>query len=187
MDSRSGTATPHTAPVAVREEASETSHQQLNPMHPRGSRFNTDITLHRPSFASRFASHAGSLRGEQGPLRLQNTYQLAPDADNRFDVSRVRKAMNAIMTSQLDDEKYDAEKCAQLSLQIAEKIKNRVKEMHFSRYKLVCNVTVGQHTSQSISCVSRCLWNTNSDNSASETYTSAALFAVATVHGIYVE
>jgi len=67
-------------------------------------------------------------------------------------------------------------------------VKTRVKqELFLPRYRLVASVMIGQDGGQSISIVSRSLWNAATDNFSSASYRNGSLFAVATVFAVYFE
>ena len=68
---------------------------------------------------------------------------------------------------------------------LSDVIKSRVKEMNFPRYKIICNVVIGQRQHQAIRFASRCLWNSNLVSCASASYENSTLFAIATVYGLY--
>ena len=91
------------------------------------------------------------------------------------------------MQSFLDGELYDAPKCAQLSKQIADVIKARVKELEMKRHKLMCAVVIAQCGGQAIHHVSRCLWDPDADGQASATFKNNSLIASATVFAVYYE
>ena len=55
------------------------------------------------------------------------------------------------------------------------------------RYRIVCTVMIGQLTGQSVRYVSRCMWDTATDSSASASYQNSSLFATATVFAVYFE
>ena len=74
-------------------------------------------------------------------------------------VERCRLDAGSLLESFLDGESYEARKCSQLAVQLSDVIKARTKELPLPRYKLVVNVTVGQSTGQSVSCVNRSRWN----------------------------
>ncbi|DBA67622.1 hypothetical protein WJX79_003344 [Trebouxia sp. C0005] len=48
-------------------------------------------------------------------------------------------------------------------------------------------VTLGQKKGQAMRVVSRCLWDTHSDSSASELYENETLYCVCQVYGLYYE
>ena len=77
-----------------------------------------------------------------------------------------------------------------LSKDIADKIKGACKDilgMPHSRYKLIVQVTIGQTKDQGVRIVSRCLWDTATDNYASATYRGPHVWASALVFGLYTE
>ena len=73
------------------------------------------------------------------------------------------------------------------SLEKALVIKDTVKELNYERYRIMCIVSIGQLDEQGIQLVSRCVWDTNRDTSASGSYKNKSLFAVATVFAVYLE
>ena len=72
-----------------------------------------------------------------------------------------------------------------MSLQLGEVIKDRIKALRLTRYKLVCLVVIGQNTGQAVRHASRCLWDAHNDSFASASYVNSSLFATATVYAIY--
>ena len=153
------------------------------------------VLNHRRVSTWRRGSYAPSLRTDRtdpshmdGPLvRLQNTYRTDPDPKEKFAPRQVKKVVENILSSYLEGEAYDPRKCAHLAQSLTDVIKKRVKEMNLPRYKIVCNVVIGQKQHQAIRCASRCLWNDNLDNSASASFENSTLFAMATVYGLYYE
>ena len=59
--------------------------------------------------------------------------------------------------------------------------------LSYPRYKIVVQVVLGQSKNQGVKIASRCLWDTETDNYASYTYTSESLWCTAMVFGLYVE
>jgi hypothetical protein len=57
----------------------------------------------------------------------------------------------------------------------------------YNRYKLVVQATIGEKKGQGVRNCSRCLWDTENDNFASESFQSMHLFATVTVFGLYFE
>ena len=119
--------------------------------------------------------------------RLENTYKMAPDDDKAFSRRRVEDAMRSVLASYLVDYTYDATSCARLTCDLSNMVKARVKEMGFARYKLVCQVIIGENHNQGVHVVSRFLWDKKTDTYATATYSNGELYAVATVYGLYFE
>ena len=141
---------------------------------------------------SNLAAQAKSERSEPAPptlfaVTMQNTYRTEPHPKEKFVASHVEKVIQGILRTYLEDQAYEPRKCALLAQTLTDIIKSRVKEMNMPRYKLICNVIIGQKRHQGVRCTSRCLWNSHLDSSASATYENSTLFASATVYGLYYE
>jgi hypothetical protein len=133
---------------------------------------------HRPDF-----SHLSNAM----PVKLQNTYRMEPEDEDTFRCPRVQRVIESVLNNFLQDETYAAAKCAALAQSIGDVIKGRVKDMGFTRYKLVCTVMIGENGDHSVQQANRCLWNTSTDNCAFGTFKNKTLFAVAAVYGVYFE
>jgi hypothetical protein len=81
--------------------------------------------------------------------------------------------------------------CATFAKTLSDVIKNRVKELRFSRrYKYVSIVTIGQLPElclPSVMSAGRCVWSPDTDNFATVTWRKGDIFAVATIYAIYTE
>ncbi|NWI14891.1 TC1D4 protein, partial [Crypturellus soui] len=119
--------------------------------------------------------------------RYENTYKMQPDEGCKFSAARVQRVLEAALAGALKDTAYGAQSGAQLAHGLAELLRAQAKEVLPPRYKLVCNVVLGQQGQQSLLVASRALWDPQSDSFASATFSNATLFAVATVHGLYFE
>uniref|UniRef100_A0A8D2KW47 Tctex1 domain containing 4 n=1 Tax=Varanus komodoensis TaxID=61221 RepID=A0A8D2KW47_VARKO len=124
------------------------------------------------------------------PIReahYENTYKIQPDEGCKFNSFRMQQVLESVLASYLGDAKYNPANSGQLVQNLSDLIRNRVKDLTPSRYKLVCNVFLGQQANQGLLIASRSLWDVGNDSFASATFTNSSLFAVATVHGIYFE
>ncbi|XP_077190045.1 dynein light chain Tctex-type 4 [Paroedura picta] len=117
----------------------------------------------------------------------ENTYKTQPDEGCRFNAFQTQQVLESILASYLGDTKYNPANSGQLAQNLSDLIRNRAKELTPPRYKLVCNVFLGQQANQGLQISSRSLWDVENDNFASATFTNSYLFAVATVHGLYFE
>ncbi|XP_071117881.1 dynein light chain Tctex-type protein 2B-like [Haliotis cracherodii] len=121
-------------------------------------------------------------------VKIQNTFRLGPDKDDKFNASRAEQTMKRVLESYLDGEQYDNNLCNNLTRDLSEVIKARIKDLGFShRYKFVCVVTMGENRNQGLALSSRSVWNTDTDNYASATYSKGNLFAVAQIYATYFE
>ncbi|NXT74792.1 TC1D4 protein, partial [Zapornia atra] len=119
--------------------------------------------------------------------RLENTYKMQPDEGCKFDAGRVQRVLEGALSRALGAMVYSPQGSAPLIQSLAELLQSQVKEVAPPRYKLVCQVLLGQQGQQSLLVGSRALWDPENDSFASATFSNASLFAVATVHGVYFE
>lgn len=115
----------------------------------------------------------------------ENTYKTEPEV--RFQAGKVKAVIEDVFMRMLKDEKYDPKSCRQLVKTLTEIIKNRVKELNYNRYKIICVVNIGQLNEQGFRIGSRCCWDAKWDTFATANFTNKTLFAVASVWGVYYE
>ncbi|XP_069594095.1 dynein light chain Tctex-type 4 [Ranitomeya imitator] len=120
-------------------------------------------------------------------IQYENTFKMGPDLDFRFNPCRAQKALETILRSYLVDAKYNPITSGQLAQNLSDLIRSKLKEFTPARYKVVCNVFLGQMCHQGVQVSSRSLWDPQNDHFASASYSNASLFAVAMVHGLYYE
>lgn len=156
----------------------------MSRVEPRGSvQYNR-----RMSYASRSSVSGQSWGGPKHQVKVGNTYRMAPRPDEKFNSTAAERIMSGVMQSYLDGEKYDKFLCTNIAKNLADVIKDRMKDQNFSqRYKYVCVVSIGQKKDQGMAVSSRCVWNTETDNYASATFSKGDLLAVATLYACYFE
>uniref|UniRef100_A0A8D0HET6 Dynein light chain Tctex-type family member 5 n=1 Tax=Sphenodon punctatus TaxID=8508 RepID=A0A8D0HET6_SPHPU len=118
-------------------------------------------------------------------VQMENSYQLGPT--KRFPVVTVNNILKDVLTSYLQEKKYEAELCRQMTKTISEVIKARVKELMIPRYKIIVVIHIGQLNDQSMHIGSRCLWDPTSDTFSSYAFNNTSLFALANVYAVYFE
>lgn len=121
-------------------------------------------------------------------FKLENSYRMKPEQDEeRFESWRVEQMMLQVLQERLADVSYDYFRCQTLAKELAAEIQSRARDFRWARYKILCQVTLGQKTQQSVQVASRCLWDQAVDNYASVTYATQSVFAVAQCYGVYYE
>ncbi|XP_047446025.1 dynein light chain Tctex-type 5 [Mugil cephalus] len=118
-------------------------------------------------------------------ITMENTYQMEPY--QRFPVPAVTDILKDVLTSYLQEEKYEVEWSQKMTKTICEVIRARVKDLMIPRYKIVVLVHIGQLTGQSMQISSRCLWDASNDTFASYSFKNSSLYGVATVYAVYFE
>ena len=118
----------------------------------------------------------------------ENTYITEPEGYGegaKFQRHKVQEVLRQVIRERIDKQQYDPLKGAQITKQMADDLRERVKALGYSRYKLVVQVTLGQKSGQAMRIVSRCLWDTSTDSFASETYENETVYCVCQVYGLY--
>ena len=121
--------------------------------------------------------------------KSENTYKLGPDNDDgKFCAAKVRPLMTSVLERYLRGRRYEnPAEAATLCGILSRAIKDAVKTLGYSRYKIVCNVILGAAVKQSVHIASRCLGEADVDTHASAYYEDGNIYVVAIVHGIYYE
>lgn len=120
-----------------------------------------------------------------GKVFYENTYKLQPDV--KMPTKTVEAAVENVLREQFMNEAYESAKCKKNCKSICELIKEKVKGLISSRFKLVVVVHVGEKKGQGVRITSRCAWNENFDDFVTVYFTNSSLFVQATVYALYVE
>nr|XP_006818550.1 PREDICTED: tctex1 domain-containing protein 1-B-like [Saccoglossus kowalevskii] len=138
-----------------------------------------------------FRSHAMAMAIIQGrhaqKEKKYNTYRTQPDNDQRFKPKRVEQVIKEALQNHCEDEMYEPSTVGMLTRTLSDIIKTKVKELNYSRHKIIVHVILGSVNQQGVNMASRCLWSPDNDSYASAAYQNSSLFAVATVYGCYFE
>lgn len=126
----------------------------------------------------------------ENQFQYENTYITTPDGygdGQKFQRGVVQKVVQKIIDDKLTGLQYEPAKASQISKELSDMIKEKVKTMGYPRYKLLVQVTVGQRAGQCLRLATRCLWDTAADNSCSACFENESMFCVAMVFGLYYE
>ena len=94
--------------------------------------------------------------------------------------------MGDILRQKLTGATYHADNTSEWTREISDEIKQGLKEEQWKRYKIVVQVVIGEQRGEGVNMGARCLWDTNSDDFAQETFVNESLFCVAAAFGCYV-
>ncbi|KAK9828847.1 hypothetical protein WJX72_002390 [[Myrmecia] bisecta] len=134
-----------------------------------------------------------TLQPFQGPPKqvvYENTFITEPEGYGEhmvFKRHKVQEVLKQVLKERMEGQQYDPVKGAQHAKQLADDVREKVKALGYERHKLVVQVTLGQKKGQAMRIVSRCLWDTHSDASASEYYENETMYCVCQVYGLYIE
>ena len=116
---------------------------------------------------------------------LHNTYRLEPV--KKFEHWKVTEIIKKTFEEHLMGENYDHEVCHHMSKILADVIKEQVKSLQFSRYKIISVVSIGQNREQSVTMATRSVWDPRFDSYAQYSFEREDIFAIGIVYGIYFE
>lgn len=104
-----------------------------------------------------------------------------------FFAHKIKSLMDELLEEKLENEVYDAQSCKTKCLKLCEDIKQKVKELGMTRYRIICHVSIGSCSGQGLIMASRFMWNDIKDNFVTSTFRNVSLFAVANVFGVLKE
>lgn len=116
---------------------------------------------------------------------FENTYRLQPC--KKFRPVQVQTVIETVFQEHLLDKVYEGRAAKQWTLALCGAIKEKVKLLDLSRFKIVSFVSIGQKDRQDVHIGSRCLWNKAFDGFACGTYNNRSLYAVGVVYAVYYE
>lgn len=112
---------------------------------------------------------------------------MGPDHDHRVDLIRAHRVAANIIETAVAGFKYNAERARTLAETLAGQLRSEMKQLPFSRYKIVTLVSVGQRKRQDLRIASRCLWNAECDRHMTINKTTANAYITVTIFFVYTE
>ncbi|XP_031550596.1 tctex1 domain-containing protein 1-A-like [Actinia tenebrosa] len=106
--------------------------------------------------------------------------------EKQFGVNLVQSVCKDILDENLYDLKYNAARCKVLATELSERMRNEVRAITASKYKVISTVSIGSLQSQ-LNVESRCLWLPQSDSFTSVSFKNSSIFAIATIFWISID
>ena len=159
-----------------------------NPTTPLQRESSHALETTKPTRQATVSSGRASFPGVTDLSRFpetQNTYRTEPI--RKFEDWKVREIIKTNLEEYLIGRSYDHELCNEMSRTLADAIKEQVKYLPFTRYKIICIVTIGQKRGQSVRIASQCVWDERFDNFAHYSFEIADIHATGMVYGIFCE
>ena len=119
--------------------------------------------------------------------KYENTYIMKEKEDQSFPTNQVRRIISNVLSTNLSDQTYRGREVSSMVKFISSSIIGRVKLINIPRYKIVCNVILGQNNGQGCLMATRCMLDESIDSYACETFKNNSLFAIGIVHAMYYE
>jgi hypothetical protein len=167
--------------------------EEKRPILPRRSilintsGINAGITNNRHNSVPR--PHTSSYRFgyDRRSIRYENTYRMEPNDEHEIDVIRVRRIATNVIDTAIAGYKYDPKHAKQFSGSLAERVRNQMKQLPYSRYKIVVQVSISQKNHQDLLIASQCVWDFRWDRHITITKETLDAYVTATIFYIYTE
>ena len=108
-----------------------------------------------------------------------------PAFENKFKVLEAQIVIKEQLAATLANQTYQPESASEISRQLAEDIKAKLKQTLPPQYKLIVQVLLGEQRGQGIAMGFRGFWDNETDNVARETFTNDSIFAVGIAYAMY--
>ncbi|GFR08579.1 uncharacterized protein TNCT_405671 [Trichonephila clavata] len=111
------------------------------------------------------------------------TYQLGPTAVVKPAV--VTAIAKRVLKRNLQNKEYSAYEMKDDAIKISSDIREELKNLMLDRYRIVCQVTIGEKCDQDVAMAFLCLWKHEFDHYAVATFDGVNFFATAVVFMVY--
>lgn len=116
---------------------------------------------------------------------LASDFAIEPPFSQKFKPSRAKELIAAVLKERLNGAVYHADNMSAWTREIADDIKQRMKNEGWLRYKFAVQVFIGEQRGEGIRLGCRGFWDAKTDSFANETFQNESLFCVAAVFGVY--
>lgn len=89
-------------------------------------------------------------------------------------VAAMKEIIHDCLQEKLANFQYDGEKCNEAAKSLSDTIRMRLKTLGYERYKYIVQVFIGERREQGMHFGTRCFWDSNTDNQASENFTNVS-------------
>ncbi|CAB4375013.1 unnamed protein product [Rhizophagus irregularis] len=126
-----------------------------------------------------------AVMGEQE--RRGSEPSLRPAFFQKFRAPLVKTIIQQVVSERLDQAIYDKDQAPGWAHEIAEEIKKKLLEMELNRYKYIVNVTIMENKGAGARMQVNCLWDSDTDNLAQETFknVNGTIICVVMAFGVY--
>ncbi|XP_065644302.1 dynein light chain Tctex-type protein 2B isoform X2 [Hydra vulgaris] len=115
----------------------------------------------------------------------EHNYTIRPNFKKKFRVDNVKVIIQEVLSDKLSNKQYCSENNTELTRDISETIKTKLKTLDYDRYKFVVQTVIGEQRGEGVKVAARCLWDSDTDNYAQAVFTNESLFFVSVAYGIY--
>ncbi|GMI55925.1 hypothetical protein ScalyP_jg5691 [Parmales sp. scaly parma] len=108
-----------------------------------------------------------------------------PSFSQKPSKERMKQIIAEVQTSILQNEKYTSDNASAQTKKLSDEVRDRLRDLGLDRYKFLVQVVLGEQRTEGVHVGCRCLWDADTDNYASQTFTNDSMFCVVTAYWIY--
>lgn len=117
--------------------------------------------------------------------QYEPTYRMEPK--EHYNEKTVYSIVKELIDEKLEGMIYSKKYSGNLTKIISNQIKEKVKALHYDRYRIICNVMLGENRGATVLATSRCAWDPKTDDFTSYSFQSKHLFCNVSVFAVYKE
>lgn len=104
---------------------------------------------------------------------------------HKFKEFEAKEVIQTVLKTKLAGAIYHPDNTSTWAKEIADDIKQEIKEKGWPRYKYIVHVVIGEQKGEGIKVAYKCFWDGNVDGLAKDTFENKSIFAMATIYGVY--
>lgn len=112
---------------------------------------------------------------------------IEPNWSNKFNSVEVTEEIKKINKKYFDEKDYNPEEGFNMCAELSKKVRDELLKKRLPRYKLICQVFIGQKKDQKLSIVAKGYWDNYVDNYAIYTYETDTFYCTNIVYGFYTD
>lgn len=102
-----------------------------------------------------------------------------------FNSEQVKQRMHEILHSNLQNEIYDADRCASIVQNLSNSIKDALKTFDYDRYKFIVEIHLCEEQNENLQVACRSYWDSETDRFAQSIYINRFFICVATTFAVF--
>ncbi|KAM3729030.1 Dynein light chain Tctex-type protein 2B [Dirofilaria immitis] len=110
---------------------------------------------------------------------------IRPTNQEKFRATVGRRILEEVLAENLAGHIFESNNAEQLSNSLADKIRNRLKELNLPKYKYIIQVILGEERGQRVRAHGACMWDSDTDSAAHHVYSNEHLFCEATIFAVF--
>jgi len=114
-----------------------------------------------------------------------NTFIIRPEYAHKFKAAQVQGILHEALADFFADKQYDTELALQWAQEISDLVKEKLKALQLPRYKYVVQAVIGEQRGAGVKVGARCLWDSDTDQLAQDTYVNETLYCSLAAYGVY--